>query len=241
VHDSGVASYTIFTTVTAVNDAPTAMITYPLNNTESGSFRRVEGYGIDVDLPYGDNLSYIWSSDYNGYIGSGPVVENVVLDAGVHKITLTVKDRAGAESSTYVVVLVDKQETGDRVDSIGGTGSLRGSSALVGILVIVMILIIAFAIIVKFTPLFPVLFPKKSADIPQVSRPPPSLKPSEGANLPIRYRTVDEVTNGAPIQPQVAPVVAQQPPVAQDIVKPKKGPEIVDAELVEWPVDDSNN
>jgi DNA-directed RNA polymerase subunit RPC12/RpoP len=83
-------------TVLPVNDAPfNAEIDMSMANLTEGGNQTVSGDASDVDIPYGDILTYNWFSDIFGYIGTGQEI-NLSLTAGVHNITLNVSDSAGA-------------------------------------------------------------------------------------------------------------------------------------------------
>ena len=65
--------------------------------------------GYDPDIPYGDSIRFIWSSDTKEYIGSGEVV-NLSLPAGYHVISLEVVDGSGKSSKEYVGLTILQRE-----------------------------------------------------------------------------------------------------------------------------------
>jgi hypothetical protein len=61
----------------------------------------VRGNASDVDIPYGDNLTYTWFSDITGEVGQAQEL-NLSLPEGNHLITLNVTDDGGLWSSTIL-------------------------------------------------------------------------------------------------------------------------------------------
>jgi hypothetical protein len=60
----------------------------------------------DPDLLYGDRLTFIWTSDISGELGTGKTLKEIKLEKGKHEITVTVADSNGMEASNIVQVLV---------------------------------------------------------------------------------------------------------------------------------------
>ena len=82
-------------TVLPVNDAPfDASIELSQANLTEGGDQIVIGDASDVDIPYGDTLTFKWSSNVTGYSDIGKEV-NLALEAGFYKIILNVSDSAG--------------------------------------------------------------------------------------------------------------------------------------------------
>jgi parallel beta-helix repeat protein len=99
-------------TVLPVNDAPyNVEINTALANLTEGGNQTVLGIASDVDIPYGDMLTYSWSTDISGPLGTGNEL-NLSLDAGVYKLTLNVSDSAGAwvEVSKDIEIVKPKKE-----------------------------------------------------------------------------------------------------------------------------------
>ncbi len=69
----------------------------------------LQGDAKDPDIPYGDNLTYIWTSDKDGPLnGPGSLREHmrITLSPGVHNITLEVRDSTGLSVIRNVTVLI---------------------------------------------------------------------------------------------------------------------------------------
>jgi parallel beta-helix repeat protein len=83
-------------TVQPVNDAPyNAIIILAEMIYYEGQDQPAIGNASDVDIPYGDVLTYSWSSNVSGRIGDGMGL-NLSLTAGFHNIILNVSDSAGS-------------------------------------------------------------------------------------------------------------------------------------------------
>jgi hypothetical protein len=106
--------------VIPINDPPgPAEILKPIKGVNVSINDKIEFLGRcdDPDLAYGDILSFIWSSDRDGEIGSDINLLAVTLSEGKHNITFSVIDRAGLSSSDNVEITVidssDNSEVGD--------------------------------------------------------------------------------------------------------------------------------
>ena len=83
-------------TVNPLNDPPTdAIISVENRDYYENENLPATGYATDVDIPYGDELTFTWSSNISGPIGTGKEV-NLMLPAGLHTVTLKVVDSIGA-------------------------------------------------------------------------------------------------------------------------------------------------
>ena len=94
-------------TVLNKNDPPDIpIINYPIDEYETNTTERMRfvGTGTDPDDIHGNVLNYTWSSNISGILGFGPEIEDVKLPAGVHEITLTVKDIEGLASNATVII-----------------------------------------------------------------------------------------------------------------------------------------
>ncbi|MCK5773480.1 MAG: hypothetical protein KAH57_06795 [Thermoplasmata archaeon] len=94
-----------------VDDSPTGVTIHLLQEeyVENGP-QLVSGTGYDPDIPYGDSIEFIWSSDTGDHIGSGEVV-NLSLPAGHHIIVLKVKDGTGRLSvETLGLTILQREE-----------------------------------------------------------------------------------------------------------------------------------
>ena len=113
-----------------VNDAPFNLIlnydqTYPHNGTQM-----VSATASDKDLPYGDTLTFLWSSNVTGEIGSGNEID-LQLPEGNHTITVVVSDQEGIsiQESFFVKIIGpekipddggdDKPDNGDEIPDNG--------------------------------------------------------------------------------------------------------------------------
>lgn len=77
-----------------------------------GDMFYLNGSAKDRDLPYGDVLSYGWSSNISGPLGNGRSIL-IELPAGSHLISLTVTDTYGLWESVSEVVIVNKAQRED--------------------------------------------------------------------------------------------------------------------------------
>ncbi len=101
-------------TVAAVNDAPEhAEIIIPTEgyNINDSTPIYFEGRCDDADLSYGDKLTFIWSSNISGRLGTGRTLTNKILSAGYHKITMEVVDTGGKSTKAYVNITITKTPT----------------------------------------------------------------------------------------------------------------------------------
>ena len=101
-----------------VNDKPTVKIISPpeyqtiktFNVNENITF---QGQADDPDLPYGDFLTYKWTSDKDGEFGSSLIVNKNDLSIGEHMIEFMAEDSFGESSTTFIRIIiggVDKDE-----------------------------------------------------------------------------------------------------------------------------------
>ena len=96
----------VMITVTPVNDPPENLMIVAPRENDKFEFNRsiiLQADCSDVDLVYGDNLTFIWSSNISGELGMGIKLEDVVLPLGNHTITVEVWD-SGDE---YLVATVN--------------------------------------------------------------------------------------------------------------------------------------
>jgi parallel beta-helix repeat protein len=109
--------------VIPVNDPPGLVdIVSPLDGFEATEGEEINFDGIcsDPDEPYGDKLTFHWSSDLIGEFGYGRNLTGSKLPVGLHKITLTVIDRSGSSSSKSVNVTILKAEPKTQPTIISG-------------------------------------------------------------------------------------------------------------------------
>ncbi|MGA1866740.1 MAG: hypothetical protein ACMUFK_04655 [Thermoplasmatota archaeon] len=99
---------------------------------------------FDPDLPWGDSLTYRWSSDLSGALGDMQELKTM-LHPGIHLITVEVKDSTGLSNSSSVRIVVSENE-GRKEDVMDTTTFLMivGVAAfLIGLLVAVVIYLLA--------------------------------------------------------------------------------------------------
>jgi parallel beta-helix repeat protein len=152
--------------VLPVNDPPEApVILQPANGTFviGGEPTELRAECDDPDLPFGDVHHYSWSSDRDGALGEGQVLEGVVLSAGEQVITVRVNDSGGIVVRSSVIVTVlggggdepppDPNGTGDPpvggngTDPKGGDGGSTLMAAAVVAAIIVMVIVIAALVV----------------------------------------------------------------------------------------------
>ncbi|MFW3145457.1 MAG: hypothetical protein ACMUIE_01435 [Thermoplasmatota archaeon] len=99
----------------------------------------------DPDLGWGDELSYEWSSDISGAIGTGDTISSVI-DVGDHIITLRVTDNEGASNSTsFSITVLDDELDGGSVMRTSTLYMIAGGAAFgLGLLIAVIIIIVGF-------------------------------------------------------------------------------------------------
>lgn len=106
--------------VTPVNDPPYDPRIIGESTYREGEDQIVDSSARDVDIPYGDELTYTWSSNATGEIGTGKSI-NLSLSSGKHLITLTVTDIEGLSASSSMEIEVlemeDKEEEREQDDS----------------------------------------------------------------------------------------------------------------------------
>lgn len=107
----------VIVTVTAVNDPPgTPDIRKPkLENRiiDDGDTLDFEVKCIDPDVTYGDELSYLWTSDLDGDIGTDDTLTGIVLTIGEHIISVEVTDKDGKSSTASITVTVEETASSD--------------------------------------------------------------------------------------------------------------------------------
>lgn len=130
--------------VEEVNDAPYGVEIDHESSYVEGMDQIVSATATDPD---GDDLTFTWTSNLTGSIGTGPEI-NLSLSPGTHTITLNVTDSAGGwVEGTFVVTIeekeVDKPAGGDEDDDFPWW------IIIVVILLILVILIILFIVLRK--------------------------------------------------------------------------------------------
>jgi hypothetical protein len=121
-------------TINEVNDAPRDVTITPMNDCyQDVNTFKLRGSAFDPDIEMGDSMEFIWTSNISGEIGRGEEVD-VSIPAGLHNITLTVKDSSGEmmEASIEIHVLPIEEDTVIQ----------EGRSIILMVLVILIILVI---------------------------------------------------------------------------------------------------
>ncbi len=97
------------------NTAPTAQIESPNDDAvyQSGATIIFSGIGSDIEdgLLSGDALS--WTSDMDGALGTGTVLQTNTLSLGTHSITLTATDSLHATGTAIITVTVVESSASD--------------------------------------------------------------------------------------------------------------------------------
>lgn len=129
--------------VVSVNDAPSDVEIIAQSSYYENGNQWVNSSAVDVDIPYGDFLTYRWSSDLVGEIGYGQSI-NLSLPSGDHLITLNVTDKEGLSQEVTkeinIIALRDNKSSNDG----------RKSSIIFGILIIISILVLTCVIVIFF-------------------------------------------------------------------------------------------
>lgn len=152
-----------------VNNAPEASITMPETNSKYEHDEKVTLVGecTDIDTEVEENkevVFYVWTSDLDGELGTGPKVNDLVLSPGTHSITLTTTDKAGESDTKSILVVVkaapepdpedeEPEEKKDRepqeeLPEVTETGDKEAKSSLILPIMIVIVLVILLAAIV---------------------------------------------------------------------------------------------
>ncbi|MEP6729520.1 MAG: PKD domain-containing protein [bacterium] len=105
LNDAGTATCN---TVGTSNQAPTAVITAPLNNASfaQGASVSFAGTGTDPEDGALSGASLVWTSSRDGQIGTGTSFSKSNLSVGVHTITLTAKDANGATGTATRTITI---------------------------------------------------------------------------------------------------------------------------------------
>lgn len=141
-------SDSITITITPVNDPPGPVTILSPENTieiKEGDALDFSCSCPDPDLIYGDELTFIWSSDIAGDLGLGQSLNDIKLPVGEHIITVRASDKANkvAEAKIRIYVI-------EKSDGAGSLAETLGFQVAIGITIIVIILIIlVFFFIVK--------------------------------------------------------------------------------------------
>ena len=110
--------------VEPTNDVPYDVGVELMDNFyREGEVQTVIGHARDKDLPFGDELEFMWTSNISGDIGRGEEID-LDLSAGVHMIILKVVDLDGASASTgFTIEVLNDTEPENGNGGTGGNGS----------------------------------------------------------------------------------------------------------------------
>lgn len=222
-----------------VNDAPSAVISWPLNEEKFNTTTLIYFDGTnstDDDLIHDDRLKFQWSSNISGNLGTNQKFFKKIKDAGWHKITLTVTDYPRVAVQESILIEVTAVEVPDDVNGDGDGNGDPGSdksdkkdgdkfdyTILILIVIILIIIILGFLIYIRHR--------KKSkaeekdttegAGLPP-TMPQPPFPPTYFPAYPLAQPF--PLMQPQPIQPMVQPAYQQlpQPPAAQVMVQPEE-------------------
>jgi parallel beta-helix repeat protein len=145
------SKYEISTEVTiiikSVNDPPG--IVHILEPAEGSYYKETEtvnfmGQCHDPDVPYGDFLTFKWSSDLDGMLGIGENLSDIKLSKGIHMITLEVSDSAQSKATTSINIMITEEITDGKKNRDSGLG--LGSNFLLFLIIIIIIVIVLVAV-----------------------------------------------------------------------------------------------
>jgi parallel beta-helix repeat protein len=142
-------SYKIKVIITPINDPPGPVeIVYPTNGTiiEYGMPLNFKAECDDPDIPYGDELTFIWTSNINGDLGIGKTLRGIVISVGEHEISITVVDNSGNSTSTNLTVIVLKDESSSGFDE---SNIYLISGTISGVIILIILVLLIFILLSK--------------------------------------------------------------------------------------------
>ena len=106
--DSDGATGTASVVVSVDNTDPTATIVNPASGTSYASGRLIVFTGTGIDDEDGNlyGSSLVWTSNLDGFIGTGRSFSLSTLSVGTHLITLTVTDKTGAAAIATITLTI---------------------------------------------------------------------------------------------------------------------------------------
>ncbi len=154
-------------------------ITEPTNGTrvELGEGLTLRGYAFDPDFAFNQKLTYTWSSDLDGPLGTGKLLEGINLTLGNHVITLVVSDGeySGEAIATVTVFKKDGGGGGGGGDDNGGGIGGGGMSTALIVGLIIALVVVGVVIFAVRAGAF------KGSDQVTFSEPPPQEEPIESS------------------------------------------------------------
>jgi F0F1-type ATP synthase membrane subunit b/b' len=122
---------------------PEAGATFKVNQSIS-----LVGECEDPDVPFGQELEFIWSSDLEGELGRGASIVVSFKKVGTHTITLTVKD-PDFQRATSITLVLEAEEDVTPPPPPDDNGVEPGTNwSLVAIIVVVLVIVAAVAFLV---------------------------------------------------------------------------------------------
>jgi len=94
--------------VSNVNDAPVPVVISPTDGSQFDNLATIVFDALatlDFDLAPGEKLSFRWSSNISGVIGTGPVITESLSQPGTHLITLQVSDETFTSEITFSIII----------------------------------------------------------------------------------------------------------------------------------------
>ncbi len=97
-----------------------------------------EGNCTDADLPYGDVLTYTWSSDRDSVLGTGKTLSDIKLSSGQHQVTLIVLDSKELNDTAMINITVAKAPA--EVENNANLGLLATGAVIIILVAIIFLM-----------------------------------------------------------------------------------------------------
>ncbi|MCK5253635.1 MAG: VCBS repeat-containing protein, partial [Thermoplasmata archaeon] len=95
----------------------------------------------DPDIPFGQKLEFIWTSDIEGELGRGASIVVTLKEEGTHTITVTVRD-PDFEKRTDITVVIEPQEDVTPPPPPNGNGVGTGTNwAVIAVIIVVLVIV----------------------------------------------------------------------------------------------------
>lgn len=130
--------------VNPTNDAPTDVQIIAEIAYKYGTVQLANSSATDRDIPYGDELTFSWSSNISGEIGQGRSI-NLSLPVGCHLIILTVTDRHGLSEMTTMEIEIKPVK-----EYVDDNGNVEDDLPIVWIVIITSIVLVLVVVIIIF-------------------------------------------------------------------------------------------
>jgi hypothetical protein len=167
-------------------------IVEPLNGTsvEVGTLITLKGYAFDPDFAFNQELTYTWTSNQDGNLGTGKTLNGVNLTVGFHTVTLEVSDGEYSQQSEFTITVTKAGGGGGG----GGGGGNNGGGGVAGGLPVGLIIGIVLAVVVGLV-LFVFVRSKGIANPNYVEYADP---PEEEEPIPSAAAAYDKPEDGSP-------------------------------------------